>query len=78
MGFIFFLIFAVIIFVIMFLLSIIRGVGSFIFGRPSSSYSHQQGGRSPRDESDYDSSKSVKKIFRDNEGEYVKFEEVKD
>lgn len=80
MTFILFLLFAIVIFGIMFIFSIIRGVGSFIFGRSStqsenySSYNETYSDTSPN----RDTSNSGKKIFSKDEGEYVKYEEIKD
>lgn len=85
MTFLLFLIFAIIIFGVMVLLSVVRGVSSFIFGKPSTSHSGytsnnrytSNNNTSSSGQSDY-SSASNKKIFSKDEGEYVKYEEIKD
>lgn len=83
MGFIFFLILAIVVFGIMMVLTILRGLGSFIFGKPSSSSSTFSGyktnnGYSKTKEEHYASSKTHKKVFSKDEGEYVKYEEIKE
>ncbi|MFC4674287.1 DUF4834 family protein [Dysgonomonas termitidis] len=82
MTFLLFLIFAIIIFGVMVLLSIVRGVSSFIFGKPSTSHSgytsnnrYTSGNTSSSGRAD---TASNKKIFSKDEGEYVKYEEIKD
>lgn len=80
MTFILFLLFAIVIFGIMFVFSLIRGIGSFIFGKSSSQtrgYSTYNKTYSDTS-SNYASSSPDKKVFSKNEGEYVKYEEVKD
>ena len=83
MGFLFFLILSVVVFGIVLILSLLRGVSSLFFGRPASSaYSSQRGNTSGYRESsshnDYHSSKPKKKVFSKDEGEYVHYEEIKD
>ncbi|MBF0648815.1 MULTISPECIES: DUF4834 family protein [Dysgonomonas] len=86
MTFLLFLIFAIIIFGVMVLLSVVRGVSSFIFGKPSTSHSGytsnnrytSNNNASSSGRSEHASSGSNKKIFSKDEGEYVKYEEIKD
>ncbi|WP_296939526.1 DUF4834 family protein [uncultured Dysgonomonas sp.] len=85
MTFLLFLIFAIIIFGVMVLLSVVRGVSSFIFGKPSTSHSgytsnnrYTSNNTSSSGRSEHTSSGSNKKIFSKDEGEYVKYEEIKD
>jgi len=82
MGFIFFLILAVVVFGIMMALTILRGVGSFIFGNPSSSsqdYNARSGYSGTTKEEHYkNSAKPHRKVFSKDEGEYVKYEEIKE
>lgn len=69
----------------MVLLSVVRGVSSFIFGKPSTSHSgytsnnrYTSNNTSSSERSEHTSSGSNKKIFSKDEGEYVKYEEIKD
>lgn len=81
MTFIFFLLCAIFIFGIMLIFSFVRGVSSFIFGKPSSSAGYQYNNdsyRESRRSQHNNSAKSNQKIFSKDEGEYVKFEEVKE
>ncbi|WP_029904724.1 DUF4834 family protein [Prevotella sp. 10(H)] len=78
MTFLLFLIFAIVIFGIMFLLSIVRGVSSFIFGKPSSSQGYTSNHASSAGKTAYNNQKSHRKVFSKEEGEYVKYEEIKD
>lgn len=77
MTFLLFLIFAIIIFGVMVLLSVVRGVSSFIFGKPSTSHSGYTSNNRYTSNNNA-SSGSNKKIFSKDEGEYVKYEEIKD
>lgn len=84
MTFIFFLIFAIVIFGIMLILSLLRGLSSFIFGKPTSSFSGSgyratsdfSGGRNK--EQHNGTAKTHHKVFSKDEGEYVKYEEIKE
>ncbi|NDV94417.1 DUF4834 family protein [Dysgonomonas sp. 521] len=81
MTFILFVICAIVIFGVMFVFSLIRGVSSFIFGKPSSHSAYQANSESHRENSrsqHNSSAKKHRKIFSKDEGEYVKFEEVKE
>ncbi|MBD8389736.1 DUF4834 family protein [Dysgonomonas sp. BGC7] len=80
MSLIFFIIFAVMILGVMMLLSVIKGVASLIFRRPSSSYNAASGNqyRSSTSRGDSNSAGESKKVFSKNEGEYVSYEEIKD
>ncbi|MBK5719486.1 DUF4834 family protein [Dysgonomonas sp. Marseille-P4677] len=82
MTFILFLLFAIVIFGVMLVLSLVRGIGSFIFGRSSStqdrSYSSYKKTYSDSSSSHNTSSYSGKKIFSKDEGVYVKYEEIKE
>lgn len=76
MTLILFILFSLVIFGIVLISSLVRGIGSFIFGSRSttqrnySSYSD----RSSNHYTDHTS----KKVFLKDEGEYVKYEEIKD
>jgi len=81
MTLIIFIIFTVIILGVMFLLAVVRGVSSFVFGKPSyttgnksTNYYNSTTGR----EEHYNASKSHKKVFAKDEGEYVSYEEIKE
>ncbi len=82
MTFVLFLIFSIAIFGVMFLLSILKGVGSFIFGKSSSQtgYSAYNNKSNSHDGRNTDKSYQAnnKKVFSKDEGEYVKYEEIKD
>lgn len=83
MTFILFLIFAIVIFGIMLILSVVRGISSLIFGRPSSSYSgsrqqSKDGFSGGSDRSQHNGSAKTHKVFSKDEGEYVKYEEIRD
>ncbi len=77
MTFIFFLIFSVVIFGVMLLLSFVRGIGS-MFGRSPSFGGFSSNHNTSSDRSGYNTSKSNKKVFSKDEGEYIKYEEVED
>ncbi|MFV0535977.1 MAG: DUF4834 family protein [Dysgonomonas sp.] len=74
-----FLIFAIAIFGIMLVLSVINGITSFLFGKSNNTSSNY---RSHTQRQEYNShentNKSYKKIFSKEEGEYVKYDEIKD
>ena len=73
-----FVIFIIGISVIVFLVKV---VSSFIFGKPFSSMENSSEGRYTswgRQQHNSENIKSHKKIFPKNEGEYVKYEEIKD
>jgi hypothetical protein len=81
MALVFFIIFTIIIFGIMLVLSLIRGVASFLSGKPASSsfsgYHQANSSRTESNRSRHDSSaESRHKVFPKEEGEYVKFEEI--
>lgn len=63
----------------MLVLSVINGITSFLFGKSnntSSNYRNQD--RRQEYNSNENTNKAYKKIFSKEEGEYVKYEEVKD
>lgn len=83
MTLIFFIILAIAIFGVMLVSSLIRGVTSFIFGKPSSStfsgYHQPNGSHTNSNGSQYNNTKEHhRKVFSKDEGEYVKFEEIKE
>lgn len=83
MTLIFFLIFSIAILGIMFVFSLIRGVASFIFGRPSSSpfsghRTNNTYSSNNNEQYNHSSKNDQRKVFAKNEGEYVKFEEIKE
>lgn len=65
----------------MLLLAILRSIGQLLFGRPTGQ-SQRYGKKTNNtndNRNDYNqASQSQKKVFDKNEGEYVKYEEVKD
>ena len=74
-----FFIFAIVIFGIMLVLSVINGVTSFLFGKSNTSSSNNRSNyRTQEQNSDMDTNKAYRKIFSKEEGEYVKYEEIKD
>lgn len=81
MTFILFLIFAIIIFGVMLVLSFVKGISSLLFRKPSytngNKYYEDANQNQQYEDSSY-SSKSQKKIFSKNEGEYVSYEEIKE
>jgi len=83
MTLIFFIIFAIAIFGVMMVFSLIRGVTSFIFGKPSSPFSGYNQSNNSYTESNRNQHNSAtkthhRKVFSKDEGEYVKFEEIKE
>ena len=63
----------------MLILAILRGIGQLIFGKPVSSSQSGYSNANNRKSSNTDTYQSPqKKVFDRNEGEYVKYEEVKD
>lgn len=63
----------------MIILSLVKGIASFLFGRPNTSSNN----RNYSQRNDYYSQNNYsgndnKKVFSKDEGEYVKFEEIKD
>lgn len=79
MGFVLFLILATAIFGIMFILTVINRITSFLFSKPNNTYSNYGNrAKSQNRESYSDMNKAYKKIFSKEEGEYVKFEEIKE
>ncbi|NDV79582.1 DUF4834 family protein [Dysgonomonas sp. 511] len=84
MTFLFFILFSVFAFGIIMLLSIVRGVSSFIFGKQTAynTSSGNNGSRKQNTSSSYsDSSQSSEKpakVFSKEEGEYVSYEEIKE
>lgn len=79
MTLILFIIFAIAIFGVMIILSLVKGIASFLFGRPNTSSNN----RNYSQRNDYYSQNNYsgndnKKVFSKDEGEYVKFEEIKD
>lgn len=78
MTLILFVIFAIAIFGVMIILSAVRGVASFLCGKSNtySGYGNMNGSRKNQ-YNDY-SNRTYKKVFSKDEGEYVKFEEIKE
>lgn len=74
MTLILFFIFAILIFGIMLVLSVARGISSFIGGKPSYSTNRDS---SSQKQQQY-TSKTQKKIFSRDEGEYISYEEIKE
>lgn len=63
----------------MLLLAILRSIGQLIFGKPSGqSQQYNRKTNSNNRNTDEQTQQSQKKVFDKNEGEYVKYEEVKD
>ncbi|MDR1707246.1 DUF4834 family protein [Dysgonomonas sp.] len=73
-----FFIFAITIFGIMLVLSVINGITSFLFGKSNTSSNYRSHGRKQEYNSPENTSKAYKKIFSKDEGEYVKYEEIKE
>lgn len=74
MTLILFFMFAILIFGIMLVLSVVKGVSSLIFGKPS----YTNGNKSSQKQQQYNTSKAHKKIFSRDEGEYISYEEIKE
>lgn len=78
MTLILFILCAILIFGVMILMSVAKGVAS-IFCKPSSSSGSGFGNnRTSNNNNTYNSSNTTKKVFSKDEGEYVSYEEVKD
>jgi hypothetical protein len=77
MSFLFFILFLIIFIGIAILLSILGVVRNILgFGRKRNPF---PGDNNPNDNrSDFDSRKTQQKVFGENEGEYVDYEEIKD
>lgn len=73
-----FFIFAIVIFGIMFILSVINGVTSLLSGKPNTSSNYRSHTRTQEYDPYKNTSKAYKKIFSKEEGEYVKYEEIKE
>lgn len=73
-----FFILAIAIFGIMLVLSVINGITSFLFGKSNTSSSYRSHAGRQESNSQGNTSKAYKKIFSKEEGEYVKYEEIKD
>ncbi len=73
-----FFIFAITIFGIMLVLSVINGITSFLFGKSNTSSNYRSHAGRQEDNSRGNTNKAYKKIFSKDEGEYVKYEEIKD
>lgn len=80
MTFILFLLFAIVIFGVMLVISFVKGVSSFLFGKPfySASNRYDSSNRNQQNEDSSYSSKMQRKIFSKDEGEYVSYEEIKE
>lgn len=81
MSLILFFVFSILLLGLVFIITIIKGIASFLFGRSNSSTG--RGGSHSYDrgytqKGDSNSDSESKKIFSKDEGEYVSFEEVKD
>ena len=59
------------------ILSLLKSIGQLIFGKPVSS-TRQNYSRMNNNPYDTERKQAQKKIFDRNEGEYVKYEEIKD
>lgn len=77
MGTILLFIFLFIILIVMSLLSLVKGVTSAIFGRSGTSFSGSRPS-DPYGEKERYNFQTSKKVFSENEGEYVKYEEIKE
>ena len=73
-----FFIFAIAIFGIMLVLSVINGITSFLFGKPNTSSNYRSYSEKRESDPHRGASKVYKKIFSKEEGEYVKYEEIRD
>ncbi|GHV17299.1 hypothetical protein FACS1894169_12280 [Bacteroidia bacterium] len=62
----------------MFILSVINGVTSLLFGKPNTSSNYRGRTRTQEYDPYKNTSKVYKKIFSKEEGEYVKYEEIKE
>lgn len=83
MTLILFLIFAIIIFGVMLVLSFVKGISSLLFGKSSYSngnkyYEASNQSRQYEDSTYSSTSTSQKKVFSKHEGEYVPYEEIKE
>ncbi|MDR2956165.1 MAG: DUF4834 family protein [Prevotella sp.] len=76
MTLLFFILFAVVIFGVMIILSILRGVSSVLFGKQQTSYSSGNYSSTSDNQSYQETNKPHKKVFAKDEGEYVSYEEV--
>ena len=62
----------------MLVLSVINGITSFLFGKSNTSSNYRSHAGRQEDNSRGNTNKAYKKIFSKEEGEYVKYEEIKD
>lgn len=64
----------------MLILSILRGVGQLIFGKPDNTNTQQnkKSYYNAKSRTGYREEKDSKKIFAKDEGEYIKYEEITD
>jgi hypothetical protein len=62
----------------MFILSVINGITSLLFGKPNTSSNNSGRAGTQEYDSYRDTSKAHKKIFSKEESEYVKYEEIKE
>lgn len=81
MTLIFFIIFAIAIFGVMLVLTLLKGIASLLFGRSNTSSNNKNNRYSQKNNYYSQNSHSGddnQKVFSKDEGEYVKFEEIKD
>lgn len=65
-------------FIIIFGLSIIRGIFRFLFGNSGSNNTNQKNNSRQQTSTKWYYSKKKKKVFDKSDGEYVEFEEIKE
>lgn len=87
MSFFLFILLAIIILGVTLVISFIKGVSSFIFGKPGSSsarqgydgrYQSSSNNYYEEDKAKHKSHKTHRKVFSKDEGEYVNYEEIKE
>lgn len=81
MTFILFLIFAIVVFGVMLVLSFVKGVSSLLFGKSSYSAGNRYGSANQKQwdhRSESHTPESSDKVFSKDEGEYVSYEEIKE
>lgn len=64
------------VFGVMVILSLLRGITSFLFGKPAPSGSRTN--RQKQDSENYGNQSESKKVFDKHEGEYVTYEEIEE
>jgi len=78
MTLILFIIFAIAIFGVMLLLTVIKGITSFLFGKSDAFSGYGDRAESQKNRPHDYAGRTYKKVFSKDEGEYVKYEEVKE